>query len=65
MTKAFTETEETQLKSLFSLDSDGLHNILEGCAYVFEQAAYHGAADAVLASQLTELGMGEPQVRRK
>lgn len=59
---AFTEAEETQLKALFSLDNEGLDTILQGCAYVFEQCAYTGANEALLASQLTDVGMAAPQV---
>jgi hypothetical protein len=59
---AFTEAEETQLKALFSLDSEGLDTILQGCAYVFEQCAYVGANEAMLAAQLTDVGMTAPHV---
>ena len=37
----FTEEEHEQLCGLFSISDGDLRTVLESCAYLFEQAAYH------------------------
>ncbi len=60
---AFSSDEEAQLRSKLGLDESGLRLVLEGCAYILEQAAYHSVTDAVFAAELAEAGVGLAQVR--
>jgi hypothetical protein len=59
----FTDEEQVQLRTVLALDESGLRLVLEGCSYVLEQAAYNGASDGALATELAEAGMSLSQVR--
>jgi hypothetical protein len=53
--------EEAQLQGIVGLDGAGLTTVLEGCAYVYETAAYHNLKSAALGQSLLALGVGEAQ----
>jgi len=55
--KPFTEAEEQQLQSAFSLSESQVQSALDGIAFIFEQAAYFGLNPQVLTSQLEKVGI--------
>ena len=55
----FSEEEETQLKGLFSLSDEELRLVLDGCCYVFEQAAFTSTNPEALYAILLEAGFDE------
>ncbi|EDO32681.1 predicted protein [Nematostella vectensis] len=59
---AFTAEEEEKLQVAFALDKDDLHIVLETCAFVFEQAAYHNAKPQGLQQQLQNLNLEDDKV---
>ncbi len=61
--KVFSETEESQLKSLFSLDDSQLQLVLSCSSYVFEQAAFQGVGPEPLAEALIAAGIDEAHAK--
>jgi hypothetical protein len=57
--RLFTEEEETQLCSLFSLTEEDLNLVLSACCYVFEQAAFTGTGPEQLYAILLDAGFQE------
>ena len=58
--RLFSDEEEAQLCSLFALSDADLRLVLDGCCYVFEQAAYTSTGPEPLYALLLEAGFDEP-----
>jgi len=58
-TQIFSDAEREQLCEMFSLNATDMETVLQACAYVFEQAAYHIIRPDVLSEQLHEAGMDD------
>lgn len=63
-TKLFSQVEEERLCALLEVSASNLTTLLDACAFIFEQAAYYQINGDILASQLTEAGLGAEQVRQ-
>jgi len=59
----FNEAERDQLRSLFALSDRDLETVLQACAYIYQQAAYHTIHPRALASTLTDAGMDEDHAK--
>ena len=57
--KMFNEAEESQLKSMFSLNDDELNLVIDSLSYIFEQSAYAGIAPEPLYDTLLQAGFDE------
>ena len=62
-TRLFSETEETQLQSVFGVNSESLSLLLDGCSYVFEQAAFQGVGAEALYEQLLGAGIDDSHAK--
>lgn len=58
--RLFSDEEEAQLCSLFALSAEQLRLVLDGCCYVFEQAAFTSTGPEPLYAVLLEAGFDEP-----
>lgn len=58
--KLFNTEEENQLMSIFELSNEKLKLVLDGCCYIFEQAAYSSTGPEPLYQILLEAGFDEP-----
>jgi len=61
--RAFSEDEEEKLQVSLGLESDDLHIVLETCAFILEQAAYHNAKGQVLKQQLQNIELADEKVQ--
>jgi hypothetical protein len=57
--KLFSDDEHQQLQKLFSLSSHELNLVLDGCCFIFEQAAFTSTGPEALYSVLLEAGFDE------
>jgi len=57
--RLFSAAEESQLKTLFSFTDEELRLVLDGCCYVFEQAAFTSTNPEVLYGFLLDAGFDE------
>ncbi|KAJ4453635.1 putative HCaRG protein [Paratrimastix pyriformis] len=55
----FSAAEEEQLQSLFSLNQQQLEHVVQGCAYVFEQASYFALKPQAFATQIQATSLSE------
>jgi hypothetical protein len=55
-TRLFSEEEEMQLKEVFQLSGEELALVLDGCCYMFEQAAFSSTGPEQLYELLLETG---------
>lgn len=60
--RAFSEEEEEKLQAAFALESDDLHVVLETCAFILEQAAYHNAKSQILKQQLQNIELAQEKI---
>ena len=63
--ETFTAEEKEQLCAMFSLNSEQLGQMLEGCTFVFEQFAYNVSKPAATATALDTAGFTEEHVRAR
>ena len=63
--ETFTAEEKEQLCAMFSLNSEQLGQMLEGCTLVFEQFAYNVSKPAATATALDTAGFTEEHVRAR
>jgi len=56
-TDFFTESESAQLQDMFHLTAEQLTHVVEGCAYVFEQAGYFALKPATFGAQLGKISL--------
>lgn len=61
--KAFNEAEEGQLCARYGLTVEELALVLDGCAYIFEQAAFASIEPEPLLSALQEAGCREAHAK--
>ncbi|XP_068694296.1 COMM domain-containing protein 10-like [Montipora foliosa] len=61
--RAFSEEEEEKLQIALGLESDDLHIVLETCAFILEQAAYHNAKPQVLEQQLQNIELADEKIQ--
>ena len=53
--KPFTDEEEAQLQAMLKLTPVDLTQVLDACAYIFEQAAYQSISPKVIGTNLVEV----------
>eukprot|EP01111_Echinosteliopsis_oligospora_P001816 TRINITY_DN1265_c0_g1_i1.p1 TRINITY_DN1265_c0_g1~~TRINITY_DN1265_c0_g1_i1.p1 ORF type:complete len:208 (+),score=47.38 TRINITY_DN1265_c0_g1_i1:214-837(+) len=61
--KVFTEAEEAQLQNVIHLSSAELNNLLEVCAFIYEQAAYYSVSVSSLGVQLDKTGLASDRIQ--
>jgi len=59
----FTEEEEIQLRTVFSLSAENLKLVLDVLCYIFEQAAFTSTGPEQLFSLLQEAGFAEAHAK--
>ncbi|CAN0413822.1 unnamed protein product, partial [Ectocarpus fasciculatus] len=61
--RIFSEEEEGQMKNLFGLTDDSLKLVIDGCSYIFEQAAFQGLGPEPMFEVLLEAGFESPHAK--